>query len=149
MLGVKVLYLGTLLFFYSLTNPPVHPSIHLPIHSSIDPSIHPANVHVQGTVSTDTWLYQRCEEKTQNLLSRKHNSSSHVWMWELDYKEGWALKNWCFWTVVLKKTLESPLDCKEIQLVHPKGNQSWKIIGGTDIEAETPILWPPDARSTH
>ena len=74
-------------------------------------------------------------------------SSSHVWMWELDYKECWAQKNWCFWTVVLKKTLESPLDCNEIQPVHPKGNQSWIFIGRTDVEAETPILWPPDAKS--
>ena len=68
-------------------------------------------------------------------------------MWELDYKESWAPKNWCFWTVVLEKTLESPLDCKEIQPVHPKGNQSWMFIERTDIEAETPILWPPDAKS--
>ena len=68
-------------------------------------------------------------------------------MWELDYKESWALKNWCFWTVVLEKTLESPLDCKEIQLVHPKENQSWIFIGRTDVEAETPILWPPDAKN--
>ena len=68
-------------------------------------------------------------------------------MWELDYKESWALKNWCFWTVVLEKTPESPLDCKEIQPVHPKGNQSWVFIGRTDVEAETPILWPPDAKS--
>ena len=73
-------------------------------------------------------------------------SSSHVWMWELDHKEGWALKNWCFWIVMLEKTLESPLDCKEIQPVHPKGNQSWVFIGRTDVEAETPILWPPDAK---
>ena len=72
-------------------------------------------------------------------------SSSHVWMWELDYKESWAPKNWCFWTVLLENTLESPLNCKEIQPVHPKGNQSWVFIGGTDVEAETPILWPPDA----
>ena len=74
-------------------------------------------------------------------------SSSHVWIWELEYKESWALKNWCFWTVVLEKTLESPLDCKEIQLVHPKGYQSWIFIGKTDVEAETWILWPPDAKS--
>ena len=74
-------------------------------------------------------------------------SSSHVWVWELDSKESWALKNWCFWTVVLEKTLESPLDSKEIQLVHPKRNQSWIFIGRTDAEAETPILWPPDAKS--
>ena len=63
-------------------------------------------------------------------------------MWELDYKESWVPKNWCFWTVVLEKTLESPMDCKEIQPVHPKGDQSWVFIGRTDVEAETPILWP-------
>ena len=74
-------------------------------------------------------------------------SSSHVYMWELDYKESWGTKNWCFWTVVLEKTLESPLDCKEIQPVNPEGNQSWIFIGRTDAEAETPILWPPDAKS--
>ena len=68
-------------------------------------------------------------------------------MWELDYKESWVLKNWCFWTVVLEKTLESPLDCKEIQPVHPKGGQSWVFIGRTDVEAETPVLWPLDAKS--
>ena len=73
-------------------------------------------------------------------------SSSRVWMWWLDYKESWALKNWCFWTVVLEKTLESPLDCKEIQPVNPKGNQSWIFIGRTYAEAETPILWPPDVK---
>jgi len=74
-------------------------------------------------------------------------SSSHVWMWELDYKESWVLKNWCFWTVVLEKTLESPLDCKEIQPVHPKGNQSWIFIGRTDAEAKSPILWHPDGKN--
>ena len=74
-------------------------------------------------------------------------SSSHIWMWELHHKEGWAQKNWCFWTVVLEKTPESPLDSKEIQPVHPKGNQSWIFIGRTDAEAETPILWPPDVKN--
>ena len=74
-------------------------------------------------------------------------SSSRVWMWELDYKESWVLKNWCFWTVVLEKTLESPLDWKETQPVPPKGNQSWIFIGRTDAEAETLIFWPPDAKS--
>ena len=68
-------------------------------------------------------------------------------MWELDYKECWVPKNWCFWTVVLEKTLQSPLDCKEIQPVYPKGDQSWVFIGSTDVEAETLILWPPDAKS--
>ena len=74
-------------------------------------------------------------------------SSSHVWIWELDCTESWAPKNWCFWTVVLEKTLESPLDCKEIQPVHFKGNQSWIFIGRTDVEAETPILLPPDVKN--
>ena len=74
-------------------------------------------------------------------------SSSHVWMRELEYKESWALKNWCFWTVVLEKTPESPLDSKEIQPVHPKGNQSWMFIGKTDAEAEALILWPPDGKN--
>ena len=74
-------------------------------------------------------------------------SNSHVWMWELDHKESWALKNWRFWTAVLGKTLESPLDCKAIKPVHPKGNQSWVFNGTTDVEAEAPILWPPDTKS--
>ena len=72
-------------------------------------------------------------------------SSSHVWMWELDHKESWVQKNWCFWTVVLEKTFESPLDCKEIKPVNPKGNQSWIFFGRTDAEA--PMLWPPDAKN--
>ena len=70
-----------------------------------------------------------------------------LWMWKLDYKESWTLKNWCFWTVVLEKTPESPLDCKEIQSVYPKGNQSWIFIGRTDAEVETPILWPLDSKT--
>ena len=74
-------------------------------------------------------------------------SSSRIWMWELDYKESWVPKNWCFWTAVLEKTLESPLDCKEIQPVPPKGNQSWIFTGRTDAEAEALILWPPDRKN--
>ena len=74
-------------------------------------------------------------------------STSHVWMWELDYKKSWVPKDWLFWTVVLEKTLESPLDCKETQPVHLRGNQSWIFFGRTDVEAETPILWPPDEKS--
>ena len=74
-------------------------------------------------------------------------SSGHIWMWELDCEESWAPKNWGFWTVVLEKTLESPLDCKEIQPVHPKGDQSLVVIGRTGAEAETPMLWPPHAKS--
>ena len=74
-------------------------------------------------------------------------SSGHVWTWELDCEESWAPKNWCLWTVVLEKTLESPLDCKEIQPVHPKGDQSWVFTGRTDAEVETLILWPPHAKS--
>ena len=72
--------------------------------------------------------------------------SGYIWMLELEHKEGWALKNWCFWTVVLEKTLESPLDCKELKPINPKGNQSWIFIGRTDGEAEAPVLWPPDAK---
>ena len=76
-----------------------------------------------------------------------HFSSGHVWMWELNYKESWVPKNWSFWTVVLEKTLESSLDCKEIQPVHPQGDQCWVFIGRTDAEAETPILWPTDPKN--
>ena len=92
--------------------------------------------------------------KSRHYFANKHPysqtcgfSSHHLWMWELDHKEGWMLKNQCFWTVVLEKTFESPLDFKEIQPVNPKGNQSWLFIGRTDVEAETPILWPPDAKN--
>ena len=74
-------------------------------------------------------------------------SNSHVWMWDLDYKESWALKNWCFWTVVLEKTIESPLDCKEIQPLNPKGNQSWTFIERIAAETKALILWPPDVKS--
>ena len=91
---------------------------------------------------------QRYYFANKDLYSQSYGfSSSQVWMWELDHKESWALKNWCFWIVVLEKTLESPWDCKEIKLVNPKGNQSWIFIGRTDVEAETLILWPPDAKS--
>ena len=82
-----------------------------------------------------------------HLVKAMGFSSSHIQMWELDYEESWALKNWCFWTVVLEKTLESPLDCKEIQPVHSEGDQSWVFIGRTDAEAETPIIWPPHAKN--
>ena len=91
----------------------------------------------------------KCRDITfasKGLSSQSYGfSSSHVWIWELDYKESWAPKNWYFWTVVLEKTLESLLGCKEIQLVHSKGNQSWIFIGRT--EAEIPVLWPPDAKN--
>ena len=100
------------------------------------------------------------DQPRQSIKKQKHDfankgpcsqsygfSSSHVWMWELDHKESWVLKNWCFWTVVLEKTLESPLDCKEIKPVHPKGNQSWIFFGRTDAAAEPSILWPPDAKN--
>ena len=100
------------------------------------------------------------DQPRQHIIKQKHYftekgsasqsygfSSSHIWMWELHYKESWTLKNWCFWTVVLEKTLDSPLDCKEIQPVHPKGNQSWIFIGSSDVEAETPIFWPADVKS--
>ena len=97
---------------------------------------------------------RQCIKKRRHYFSMKGLSSQsygfssgHVWMWELDYKESWALKNWCFWTVVLKNTLDSPLDCKEIKPVSPKGNQFWFVIGRTDAEGEIPILWPPDAKN--
>ena len=97
---------------------------------------------------------RQCIKKQRHYFSMKGLSSqsygfpsSHVWMWELDYKESWALKNWCFWTVVLEKTLDSPLDCKEIKPVSPKGNQFWFVIGRTDAEGEIPILWPPDVKN--
>ena len=98
-------------------------------------------------------LKQHIKKQRQYFANRGRSSqsygfsSSHVWMWELDSKESWGPKNWCFWTVVLEKTLESPLYCREIQPVHPKGNQSWIFIGRTDAEAETPILWLPDVKN--
>ena len=96
----------------------------------------------------DSILKQRHYFANKGLSSQGYGfSSSHVWLWELDCEESWAPKNWWFWTVVLEKTLESPLDCKEIQPVHPKGDQSWVFIGRTNVEAETPIFWPPDAKS--
>ena len=101
-----------------------------------------------------------CDQPRQYIKKQRHYfankglsshgygfSSSHVWMWELHCEESWRPKNWGCWTVVLEKALESPLDCKEIQPVHPKGKQSWIFIGRTDAEAETPVLWPPDAKS--
>ena len=91
---------------------------------------------------------QRCHFTAKDPYSQSYGfSSSHVWMWKLDHKEGWVLKNWCCWTVVLEKTLESPLDCKEIKPVSPKWNQPWIFIGGTDAEAEAPVLWLPNAKN--
>ena len=98
------------------------------------------------------WPTRHCIKKKRHYFANKGPSSQgygfscgHVWMRELDCEESWVLKNWCFW-IVLEKTLESPLDCKEFQLVYPKGDQSWVFIGRTDVEAETPILWPPDVK---
>ena len=97
-------------------------------------------------------LWQHIKKQRHHFVNKGPSSqgygfsSDHVWMWELDYKESWAPKNWSFWSVVLEKTLESPLDCKEIQPVHPKEDQSWVFIGRTDVEAEIPILWPPDVK---
>ena len=96
----------------------------------------------------DSILRNRHHFADKLLYSQSYGfSSSHVWMWELDHKEDWMLKNWCSWTVVLEKTLESPLDCKETKPVNPKGNQSWIFIGRTDAKAEAPILWPADAKN--
>ena len=91
---------------------------------------------------------QRHYFANEGLSSQSYDfSCTHLWMWELDCEEGWAPKNWCFWTVVLEKTLESPLDYKEIQSVHPKGNQTWIFIGRADVEAETSIVWPSDVKN--
>ena len=96
---------------------------------------------------TDDSKKQRHHFANKGPYSQSYRfSSSHVWMWELDHKEVWVLKNWCLWTVVLVKTIESPLDYKEIKPVNPKGNQPWIFIGRTDTEAEAPILWPPDVK---
>ena len=96
----------------------------------------------------DSILKSRHYFANRRLSSQNYDIfSGHIWMWELDYKENWELKIWCFWTVVLKKTLESPSDCMEVQPVHPKGNESWIFIGRTDAEAEAPILWSPEAKS--
>ena len=104
-------------------------------------------------------LGRKAMTNPESILKSRHNfadkgptSQSYgfpgvMHRYELDHKEVWVLKDWCFWTVVLEKTLESPLDCKEIQPVHPKGNQSWIVIGRTDVEAEAPILWPPDLKN--
>ena len=86
-------------------------------------------------------------QKNVHLVKSYGFSSNHVWLWVLNSKKSWEPKNWCFWTVVLEKTLENPLECKEIQPVHPKGDQSWIFIGRTDAEVEAPILWPPDVKS--
>ena len=101
-----------------------------------------------------------CDKPRQHIKKQRHHfankrpcsqsygfSSSHVWMWELDFEKGWMLKKWCLWTVMMEKTLESPLDSKEIKPVSPKGNQPWIFIGRTDAEAEAPVLWPPDTKS--
>ena len=104
-------------------------------------------------------LGEKLWQTRQRIKQQKHHFASkglysqamifpvvNIWMWELDHKKGWAPKNWCFWTVVLAKTLESPLDCKEIKPVHPKGNQPWIFTGRTDAEAKAPIPWPPDVK---
>ena len=113
-----------------------------------------------GHKESDTNEGLNWTELIEHIKKQRHNfvnkcpssqgcgfSSGHVWMCELEHKESWALKNWCFWTVVLEKTLESPLDCKEIKPVHPKGNQSWIYTGRIVAEAQAPILWPPDVKS--
>ena len=102
----------------------------------------------KAMVNPDSILKSRHYFTNKGPSSQSYGfSSSHVWMWELDYKESWAPKNWCFWTEMLEKTLESPLHCKEIQLVNHKGNRSWIFTRRTDAEAETLVLWPPDAKN--
>ena len=109
---------------------------------------------LKDTCSLEEKLWRQLIKKQRHYFANKRPSSqgygissSHVWMWELDHKEIWTLKNWCFWILALDKTLESPLVCKEIQPVHPKGNQSWIFIRRTSIEAEAAILWPPDVKN--
>ena len=99
----------------------------------------------KAMTNLDSMLRHRHYFSDKGPTSQSYGFSSHVWMWELDHKESWGLTNWCFWILVLEKTLENPLDCKEIKPVHPKGNQSWMFFGRTDAEAEAeaPILWPP------
>ena len=118
----------------------------------LEPPSHPPHLTPVGYHRAASWTPSAIKQLSTSSLfytwskeSKLWFSNSHAQMWEWDHKEGWALKNWCFWTVVWEKTLESPLDCKEIQPVHPKGNQSWIFTRRTD--AETPILWPPDAKS--
>ena len=113
-----------------------------------------AAMKLNDAYSLESYEQPRQHSKKQRHYFAKGPSSQgygfscgHVWMWELDYKESWVLKYWCFWSVVLEKTLESPSDCKEIQPVHPKGDQSWVFIGRSDVEAEMTILWPPDVKS--
>ena len=102
----------------------------------------------KAMTNLDSILKNRHYFANKGLSSQSYSfSSSHVWMWELDNKESWVLKNWCFWAVVLEKTLESPLDCKDIKPVYPKGNQSWIFTGRTDAEPETLILWLPDGKN--
>ena len=102
----------------------------------------------KGMTNLDSILKSRHYFANKGPSSQGYGfSSGYVWMWELDYEENWAPKNWCFWIVVLEKTLESPLDCKEIQPVHSKGDQPWDFFGRTDAKAETPVLWPPRAKS--
>ena len=103
-------------------------------------------IMASGPITSWQTVGETMETVADCYLGLQNHCSGHVWMGELDCEESWAPKNWCFWTVVLEKTLESPLDCKEIQPVHPK-DQSWVLIGRTDAEAETPVLWPPDAKS--
>ena len=111
-----------------------------------NPGIEPRSPALQA--DSTVWVTREAHIQSMYIYSQSYGfSSGHVWMRELDCEESWEQKNWCFWTVVLEKTLESPLDCKEIQPVHPKGDQSWIYIGRTDAEAEAPMLWPPDAKN--
>ena len=112
------------------------------------------NIHLQLWWEVQTGKFKFSRDKQRHYFANKGPpsqgysfSSGHIWMWEVDCEESWVLKNWCIWTVVLEKTLESPLDCKDIQSVHPKGDKSWVFIGRIDAEAETPVLWLPHAKS--
>ena len=142
---------GSLLLLPLSFSLPSHPSVNsLPSLPLSCPLLTLSKLSLEYTVISTSTILSPFTKGSLSLssLSQSYDfSSSEVWLWELDHKESWVLKNGCFWTVVLEKTLESPLDCKEIQPVHPKGNQSWMFTGRTDAEAETPILWPPDGKN--
>ena len=127
--------------------------IYIYTHTYVDDSFYFVQHKLTQHFKATTFQPRQCIKKQRHHFanngpsSQTIASSSHVWMWELDHKESWTSKNWCFWTMVLEKTLESLLESKEVKPVNPKGNQPWILIGRTDAEAETPILWPPDAKS--
>ena len=147
--------LSTLILLYHHHCPPLpHPQQADPCRHTVTFIIFTALVTIWIIWFVNFLIVSLLQTKQRHYFANKGLSSQgygfscgHVWMWELDCEEGWAPKNWCFWTVVLEKTLESPLDCKKIQPVHSEGDQPWNFFGRNDAEAETPVLWPPHAKS--